>query len=70
MCVCVFVFVRQSEKERERERAKEKEKEKRNSGEDGRWRRGASLGFFPCHRKSVWPVTKCQPNEDGSGGRA
>lgn len=63
--MCLFLL----DKVKERERTKEKEKEKRNSGEDGRWR-GVCLDFFPCHRKSVWPITKCQPNEDGSGGRA
>lgn len=67
MCVylCVCLFVSGGGRKSSEEKGKEKVK---------RWRRwqveGGSLGFFPCHRKSVWPVTKCQANEDGSGGRA
>lgn len=64
VCVslCVFVCVRRREKELRGERKRKSEAVAKVEG--------GSLGFFPCHRKSVWPVTKCQANEDGSGGRA
>lgn len=67
MCVylCVCLFVSGGGRKSSEEKGKEKVKQWR------RWQvEGGSLGFFPCHRKSVWPVTKCQANEDGSGGRA
>ena len=67
VCVCVFVCVRQSQREERR-----MEKEKSSSGEAGRWRGGGELVWvsFCVTGRVSGPWQKCQPNEDGSGGRA
>lgn len=65
--MCVFLPNKVRERKEVRRKKRKREIVERMAGGKGR---GDSLGFSPCHRKSVWPVTKCQPNEDGSGGRA